>query len=187
MQCRGGTTKRGRGATFSAKLRSSLCLTLVLYLLCVGFEAAIIVQTYHIPKAWNAPLVSFAAYDSAANHMTLGEGLALILILRGMAYAILAMLTMTLSALLRRVLNTSAVILLLSVMPYLLTRFGVDAADTVNFVRLTTVCELLSTFCARDGTPIKILVVYVVALLFCVSVFLLYRLGIRRLLRYAER
>ena len=167
------TTKRGRNATFFAKLGSSLVLTTVLYLLCAGFEAALILRNYQIPDAWQAPLVSLAAYDSVANAMTLGEGLALTLALRGVAYGILAALTVAFSALLRRVLSTTAAVLLLTVLPYLLTRFGIEGAHAVSFVRLTTVTELLSTLCARDGAPGGIWAVYAAVLLLCALAFLL--------------
>lgn len=161
------TTKRGRDATLLSKIAVALFLSTMIYLLVAGVEAAAIIQLHDLPDVWHAPMVSLATYDSAANTLTLGEGLALVLALRGIGYGLLAMLTVALSALLHRVLSTAAAVLLLTCMPHLLARLGIGAAHTISFVHLTTVSELLSTLCSQDGAPNRIWVVYVAVLLLC--------------------
>ncbi|MBQ7336931.1 MAG: hypothetical protein IJW40_00590 [Clostridia bacterium] len=174
------TTRRGRGATFAAKLTSSLTLTVVLYLLCAAFEAMLIVRTYHIPDAWGAPMSSLAAYDSVAMQLTLGEGYALILALRGLAYVMLGALTLALSALFGRILSAVGTLLVVTVLPHLLTRFGIAAARAVDFVRLGEVTGLLSALCARDGAPQRIGLIYLATLLLCAIITLLSQRFARR-------
>ncbi len=174
------TTRRGRRGTFAAKLLSSLILTVVLYLLCAGFEAGVTLQHYHIPDAWQAPLSSLSAYDSVAMELTLLQGLVLVLALRALAYCLLCLLTLALSAWFGRVLSAAAAVLMVSVLPHLLSRLGLEGARTLDFLRLSTVTELLSSLCVRDGSPQRIWLVYA-------AVFLLCAIAIALSQRYARR
>ena len=94
-------TKRGRQATFWAKIASSGVIAVVLGLGSCAVDAAVIARAYDLP-ALTAPVASIEIFGAYAGGMTIGGYFALFVALRVLGALIMAMLVCALSELLSR-------------------------------------------------------------------------------------
>lgn len=128
------TTKRGRGKTFAAKLRS-VSLIAVLTALAFGAVLGKLLRSYPIPDL-HAPLVSMQMFSAYSGTATVGQYLVIFALLRILGALLTALLICALSALLRRVIPVMGLSVLLTLTPMLLEDFGLSALGTLDWTRL---------------------------------------------------
>jgi len=136
------STKKGREKTFSAKLISAAIIALTLTLLTSAIDTFTIFANYKMP-ALSAPIVSIREFAALSPTLTVGEYLAVFLILRIVGALLMAMLVCALSELLCRYLPVLGTVILLTLLPAFCAGFGIRAAEPLNFLNLFSGTPLL--------------------------------------------
>lgn len=128
------TAKRGRAATFSAKLSSAVLTVAVLTVLFNAVQLSVICFGFNLPAS-EAPLQSLELFGGYKGHMSLLGFTVLTCGIRLIAALTLAVLVCGLSELLRRPLSIMSCAVALTVLPAMLAYFGIEAMSKVDFLR----------------------------------------------------
>ena len=129
------STKKGREQTFSAKLVSAAIMSLTLTLVTSAIDVFSIFGNYEMP-ALSAPIVSIREFAALSPALTVGGYMAAFLVLRITGALLMAMLVCALSELLCRYLPVLGIVIVLTLLPAFCVRFGISAAEPLNFLNL---------------------------------------------------
>ena len=128
-------TQKGRQHTFVAKLIAASTVTVLLSLLTTAVDIAAVFARFDMP-ALGAPLWSMPVFADVGAGMTVGQYLALFVVLRTLGAWLLAMLVCALSELLCRYIPVLGSSVMLTLLPALCAALGLSAAEKVNFLNL---------------------------------------------------
>lgn len=136
------TCCRGRARTWLAKFGMSVSVSATLTLICVGTDVLILRNNYKLP-AHTAPLGSLSNF-SGAEGMSIGQYLVFYIAARVAVSILLALFVTALSQLTRRTLVTVTVTAGVTLLPAMLTVFGVTRARFFSCIHLMQVSELFA-------------------------------------------
>lgn len=128
-------TKHGRTPVFARKLLCALIYAGVLTLTFALIDLYLLMRGEGLP-ALNAPLVSMERYAAVTSGITVGGYLVLCIALRLLGALILALLTTTLSCLVKNTKLVLALTAAITLLPYALYYFGIKLASYFDFTTL---------------------------------------------------
>ena len=135
-------TKRGRGRLFLAKYAAVLTLSTILFAAFTAIDLATAMKAFEFP-AWDAPIQSITMFGGVAS-MTLAQFVVLWIAVKWLAVLVLATALTGISLLAGKILNTMAIVTVVTLMPYLLRRFGLSVAKYFDFTYLLGGTEFLA-------------------------------------------
>ncbi|MBO7177414.1 MAG: hypothetical protein J6W14_08550 [Clostridia bacterium] len=155
-------TQKGRQHTFVAKLFAASTVTIALALLTTAVDLAAVFARFAMP-ALQAPLWSMPAFAEVGGGMTVGQYLALFVILRTLGAWLLAMLVCALSELLCRYIPVLGSSVMLTLLPALCAAFGLAAAEKLNYLNLLagTPLWLMSAQSTLFGSDFTLLTLWI--------------------------
>ena len=155
-------TQKGRQHTFVAKLIAASTVTVVLSLLTTAVDIAAVFARFDMP-ALGAPLWSMPVFADVGAGMTVGQYLALFVVLRTLGAWLLAMLVCALSELLCRYIPVLGSSVMLTLLPALCAALGLSAAEKVNFLNLLagTPLWLMSAKSSLFGSDFTLLTLWI--------------------------
>ncbi len=127
------TTKHGRERTFAAKIAVALLSALVFAAVSVGVELAFASHEYELSSAFS-PITSIEEYASIELPISIFGFCAAVSVTRCVAAAFLALITVTISVRVRRVVPLLSVTVFLSFVPDLIISSGINFLKPVNFM-----------------------------------------------------
>jgi hypothetical protein len=162
------TTKKGRVGTFRAKMASTVIITLIISIIFNSAEFIIILKNYDTPSM-SAPILSIEQFGDinagTAAGMTIVQYIILMYSLRVLAALLLALAVTGLSEILRKHLPVMSATAVLTLVPALLSYFGLSAADKVNFLNFFGGTQLFLNSAAGDfiGNDFGTLIIFAAA------------------------
>ena len=127
-------TRKGRGRLFLAKYAAVLTLSTLLFAAFTAIDLTVAMKAFEFP-AWDAPIQSITMFGDVAS-MTVAQFVALWIAVKWLAVLVLTTALTGISLLSGKVLNTMAIVAVVTLMPYLLRRFGLRAAKYFDYTDL---------------------------------------------------
>ena len=137
------STRRGRGRLFLAKYAAVLTLSTLLFAAFTAIDLSTALKTFEFP-AWDAPIQSITLFGDVAS-MTVTQFVALWIVVKWLAVLVLVTALTGISLLSGKILNTMAIVAVVTLMPYLLRSFGLGVAQYFDFTYLLGGTEFLTT------------------------------------------
>lgn len=159
-EIRGGThyilraTGNGRRRLFLAKYAAVLTLSTILFAAFTAIDLTAAMKSFEFP-GWDAPIQSLTMFSTQAS-MTLTQFVILWIAVKWLAIVLLVTALTGISLLSGKVLNTMAIVATVSLIPFLLRRFGLSAAQYFDFTYLLEGTGFLTT--AASSAPYAITV-----------------------------
>ena len=136
-------TGKGRWRLFLAKYAAVLTLTTILFAAFTAIDLTAAMKSFEFP-AWDAPIQSITMFGSQPS-MTMAQFVALWISVKWLAVVLLVTALTGISLLSGKVLNTMAIIATVTLMPFLLRRFGLAVAQYFDFTYLLEGTSFLTT------------------------------------------
>lgn len=127
-------TGKGRWRLFLAKYAAVLTLATVLFAAFTAIDLNAAMKSFEFP-AWDAPVQSLTMFGSQPS-MTVAQFVALWIAVKWLAVVLLVTALTGISLLSGKVLNTMAIVATVTLMPFLLRRFGLAVAQYFDFTYL---------------------------------------------------
>ena len=140
-------SKRGRAGVLCAKYAAAALLALGVFAAFAAIDLAFVLLRFELPM-WTAPLQSLPGF-AALPDMTIAQGLIAWLAVKGAAYLLMAMMLLCLSLVTKSVLGTSITVAMVTLLPYFMRRFGMEAASGIDYTYLLDGTTFLQSF-AQD-------------------------------------
>ena len=137
------STRKGRGRLFLAKYAAVLTLSTLLFAAFTAIDLSAALKTFDFP-AWDAPIQSITLFGDVAS-MTVVQFVALWIAVKWLAVLALVTALTGISLLSGKILNTMAIVAVVTLMPYLLRSFGLTVAQYFDFTYLLGGTEFLTT------------------------------------------
>lgn len=138
------TTRRGRRASYSAKVLSVLAVSLAVAAVFTLADFAVsLSRVPHITKILSAPVVSISRYGSLDTDMTVAECLAAAAALRFLSCAAIACITAAASFAFKKTAPTLFFAAAVTLLPYVLVNLGVDIAKYIDMTAMLSGFGLL--------------------------------------------
>ena len=137
------STRRGRGRLVLAKYAAVLTLSTLLFAAFTAIDLSAALKTFDFP-AWDAPIQSITLFGDVAS-MTVAQFVALWIAVKWLAVLVLVTALTGISLLSGKILNTMAIVAVVTLMPYLLRSFGLNVAQYFDFTYLLDGTEFLTT------------------------------------------
>ncbi len=153
-------SKRGRGRTFVAKMMSAVTISLILSIVFNILELAVIVNNYSIPSP-HAPLLSITHFSESISELTILQYLLLMYVLRSLASILLSLFMCGLSQITGKELNTLGFASAVTLIPALVSHFGLTAANKINFLNLFSVTPAFTYGGVVPFVATSILIVFI--------------------------
>ena len=135
--------KKGRWRLFLAKYASAVALSTLLFAAFTAIDLNAAMKSFEFP-AWDAPVQSLTMFGSQPS-MTVAQFVALWIAVKWLAVVLLVTALTGISLLSGKVLNTMAIIATVTLMPFLLRRFGLVVAQYFDFTYLLEGTSFLTT------------------------------------------
>ena len=155
-------TGKGRWRLFLAKYAAVLTLATVLFAAFTAIDLNAAMKSFEFP-AWDAPIQSLTMFGSQPS-MTVAQFVALWIAVKWLAVVLLVTALTGISLLSGKVLNTMAIIATVTLMPFLLRRFGLAVAQYFDFTYLLEGTSFLTT-AASSGLYLTLTVAVLVAII----------------------
>ena len=139
-------TGKGRWRLFLAKYAAVLTLATVLFAAFTAIDLAAAMKSFAFP-AWDAPIQSIPLFSNQAS-MTIAQFVALWIAVKWLAVVLLVTALTGISLLSGKVLNTMAIVATVTLLPFLLRRFGLTVAQYFDFTYLLEGIGFLTTAAA---------------------------------------
>ena len=136
------STRKGRGRLFLAKYAAVLTLSTLLFAAFTAIDLSAALKTFDFP-AWDAPIQSITLFGDVAS-MTVAQFVALWIAVKWLAVLVLVTALTGISLLSGKILNTMAIVAVVTLMPFLLRRFGLSVAQYFDFTYLLGGTEFLT-------------------------------------------
>ena len=136
-------TGKGRWGVFLAKYGAVLTIATVLFAAFTAIDLTAAMKSFEFP-AWDAPIQSITMFGSQPS-MTVAQFVALWIAVKWLAVVLLVTALMGISLLSGKVLNTMAIVATVTLMPFLLRRFGLAVAQYFDFTYLLEGTGFLTT------------------------------------------
>ncbi len=136
-------TGKGRWRLFLSKYAAVLTLATVLFAAFTAIDLTAAMKSFEFP-AWDAPIQSLTMFGSQPN-MTMARFVALWIAVKWLAVVLLVTALTGISLLSGKVLNTMAIVATVTLMPFLLRRFGLAVAQYFDFTYLLEGTSFLTT------------------------------------------
>ena len=136
-------TGKGRWRLFLAKYAAVLTLATVLFAAFTAIDLNAAMKSFEFP-AWDAPVQSLTMFGSQPS-MTVAQFVALWIAVKWLAVVLLVTALTGISLLSGKVLNTMAIVATITLMPFLLRRFGLVVAQYFDFTYLLEGTSFLTT------------------------------------------
>ncbi|MBR2445102.1 MAG: hypothetical protein IKB28_00375 [Clostridia bacterium] len=136
-------TGKGRWRLFLAKYAAVLTLTTILFAAFTAIDLTAAMKSFELP-AWDAPIQSITMFGSQPS-MTVAQFVALWIAVKWLAVVLLVTALTGISLLSGKVLNTMAIVATVTLMPFLLRRFGLAVAQYFDFTYLLEGTGFLTT------------------------------------------
>ena len=137
------STRRGRGRLFLAKYAAVLTLSTFLFAAFTAIDLSAALKAFEFP-AWDAPIQSITLFGDVAS-MTVAQFVVLWIAVKWLAVLVLVTALTGISLLSGKILNTMAIVAVVTLMPYLLRSFGLNVAQYFDFTYLLDGTEFLTT------------------------------------------
>ena len=137
------STRKGRGRLFLAKYAAVLTLSTLLFAAFTAIDLSAALKAFEFP-AWDAPVQSITLFGDVAS-MTVAQFVALWIVVKWLAVLVLVTALTGISLLSGKILNTMAIVAVVTLMPFLLRRFGLSVAQYFDFTYLLGGTEFLTT------------------------------------------
>jgi hypothetical protein len=137
------STRRGRGRLFLAKYAAVLTLSTLLFAAFTAIDLSAALKTFDFP-AWDAPIQSITLFGDVAS-MTVAQFVALWIVVKWLAVLVLVTALTGISLLSGKILNTMAIVAVVTLIPFLLRSFGLNVAQYFDFTYLLDGTEFLTT------------------------------------------
>ena len=139
------TTKKGRGATFAAKLGSSALLAAMLSVIVNAFDFAVFLKFYSLADVAGAPLVSLPAFRGITTAVTVGRYLVMMYAVRVFAAVLLSVAVCAFSALIRQYVPVLTATVLVTLVPHVVASAGMTKLHAASFFAFLDVNRLVKT------------------------------------------
>ena len=136
-------TGKGRWRLFLSKYAAVLTLATLLFAAFTAIDLAAAMKSFEFP-AWDASVQSLTMFGSQPS-MTVAQFVALWIAVKWLAVVLLVTALTGISLLSGKVLNTMAIIATVTLMPFLLRRFGLAVAQYFDFTYLLEGTSFLTT------------------------------------------
>lgn len=136
------STRKGRGRLFLAKYAAVLTLSTLLFAAFTAIDLSAALKAFEFP-AWDAPIQSITLFGNVAS-MTVAQFVALWIVGKWLAVLVLVTALTGISLLSGKILNTMAIVAVVTLMPYLLRSFGLSVAQYFDFTYLLGGTEFLT-------------------------------------------
>ena len=140
-------SKRGRAGVLGAKYAAAALLALGVFAAFAAIDLGFVLLRFELPM-WTAPIQSLPGF-AALPDMTIAQGLIAWLAVKGAAYLLMAMMLLCLSLVTKSVLGTSITVAMVTLLPYFMRRFGMEAASGIDYTYLLDGTTFLQSF-AQD-------------------------------------
>lgn len=140
-------SKRGRAGVLCAKYAAAALLALGVFAAFAAIDLAFVLLRFELPM-WTAPIQSLPGF-AALPDMSIAQGLIAWLTVKGAAYLLMAMMLLCLSLVTKSVLGTSITVAMVTLLPYFMRRFGMEAASGIDYTYLLDGTTFLQSF-AQD-------------------------------------
>ncbi len=147
-------TGKGRWRLFLAKYAAVLTLATILFATFTVIDLNAAMKSFEFP-AWDAPIQSLTMFGSQPS-MTMAQFVALWIAVKWLAVVLLVTALTGISLLSGKVLNTMAIAATVTLMPFLLRRFGLAVAQYFDFTYLLDGTNFFVT--AANSIPYAIIV-----------------------------
>ncbi len=151
-------TGKGRGRLFLAKYAAVLTLATVLFAAFTAIDLNAAMKSFEFP-AWDAPIQSLTMFGSQPS-MTVAQFVILWISVKWLAVVLLVTALTGISLLSGKVLNTMASVATVTLMPFLLRRFGLAVAQYFDFTYLLDGTSFLVTAANAPWYFISIIIVF---------------------------
>lgn len=158
------TTRRGRRASYRAKLSSAAAVSLLIGLLFIITDAAIgISSAGRFFDIMSAPLISIRSYADMNTNITVGAYFAIICALRAASCVMIALITSAASFALHKLPATLFAVSMFTLLPYALVYMGVKALRFVDITAMVSGGKLMtrSSAMAIGGSPFAFAAIFV--------------------------
>ncbi len=150
-------TGKGRWRLFLAKYAAVLTLATVLFAAFTAIDLNAAMKSFEFP-AWDAPIQSLTMFGAQPS-MTVAQFVVLWIAVKWLAVVLLVTALTGISLLSGKVLNTMAIVATVTLMPFLLRRFGLAVAQYFDFTYLLEGTSFLAT--AANSIPYAIIVSFI--------------------------
>ena len=140
-------SKRGRAGVLCAKYAAAALLAVGVFAAFAAIDLGFVLLRFELPM-WTAPIQSLPGF-AALPDMTIAQGLIAWLAVKGAAYLLMAMMLLCLSLVTKSVLGTSITVAMVTLLPYFMRRFGMEAASGIDYTYLLDGTTFLQSF-AQD-------------------------------------
>ena len=140
-------SKRGRAGVLCAKYAAAALLALGVFVAFAAIDLGFVLLRFELPM-WTAPIQGLPGF-AALPDMTIAQGLIAWLAVKGAAYLLMAMMLLCLSLVTKSVLGTSITVAMVTLLPYFMRRFGMEAASGIDYTYLLDGTTFLQSF-AQD-------------------------------------
>lgn len=137
-------SKRGRAGVLCAKYAAAALLALGVFAAFAAIDLGFVLLRFELPM-WTAPIQSLPGF-AALPDMTIAQGLIAWLAVKGAAYLLMAMMLLCLSLVTKSVLGTSITVAMVTLLPYFMRRFGMEAASGIDYTYLLDGTTFLQSF-----------------------------------------
>ena len=152
-------SKRGRAGVLCAKYAAAALLALGVFAAFAAIDLGFVLLRFELPM-WTAPIQSLPGF-AALPDMTIAQGLIAWLAVKGAAYLLMAMMLLCLSLVTKSVLGTSITVAMVTLLPYFMRRFGMEAASGIDYTYLLDGTTFLQS-AAHNASYVKYVVVLAV-------------------------
>lgn len=149
-------SKRGRAGVLCAKYTAAALLTLGVFAAFAAIDLGFVLLRFELPM-WTAPIQSLPGF-AALPDMTIAQGLIAWLAVKCMAYLLMALMLLCLSLVTKSVLSTSITVVMVTLLPYFMRRFGMEIADGVDYTYMLDGTSFLQS-AAHNASYVKYVVV----------------------------
>ena len=136
-------TKRGRGKTFGVKFAMAIVLTLGLGMVFAAIDYNAVVPLYRFPAS-DAPAASLMIFGGLRGDITVEQLFWLYEIIRLLGVVLLSVVTVSLSVLFEKAVSCMSTVAAITLIPYVLTSFGLDVAKYADYTALLTGYEYIA-------------------------------------------
>ena len=140
-------TKGGRGQTFAVKLALTVILALGLGIAFAAIDYNAVIPLYRFPAS-DAPAASLLIFGGLRGGMTVEQLFWVYEILRALGFILLAVATVSLSALFEKAVSCMSTVAAVTLIPYALHAFGLGAAKYADYTALLSGHEYITLLTA---------------------------------------
>ena len=140
-------TKGGRGHTFAVKFALAVILALGLGINFAAIDYNAVIPLYRFPAS-DAPAASLILFGGVRGSLTIEQLFWVYETLRTLGFVLLAVATVSLSALFEKTVSCMSTVAAVTLIPYAITAFGLDAAKYADYTALLSGHEYITLLTA---------------------------------------